>query len=141
MGQKILFPTDGSEAAEKVLDVLMNRVRSGDEVIILHVLPDPIGVDWQTDYNPVELEKNLKEAGERIVEHTAERVNRKCETVGTELVEGDPGETIVDRAEQGSVDEIFMGRRGRGRATELLLGSVSHYVTHHAPCPVTVVPG
>jgi nucleotide-binding universal stress UspA family protein len=29
-----------------------------------------------------------------------------------------------------------MGRRGRTGLSELFLGSVSNYVTHHAPCSV-----
>jgi hypothetical protein len=34
-----------------------------------------------------------------------------------------------------------MGRRGRTGISELLLGSVSNYVTHHATCSVLIVQG
>jgi nucleotide-binding universal stress UspA family protein len=36
--------------------------------------------------------------------------------------------------------EVVVGNRGRGSLREILLGSVAHHVTHHASCPVVVVP-
>jgi nucleotide-binding universal stress UspA family protein len=36
-------------------------------------------------------------------------------------------------------DLIVIGRRGRTGLKEALMGSVSNYVVHHAPCTVMVV--
>lgn len=52
---------------------------------------------------------------------------------------GEPGKLICERAERYGVDLIVIGRRGRRGISEILLGSVSNYVTHHAPCHVLVV--
>lgn len=52
---------------------------------------------------------------------------------------GDPGRTICDVAREWGADAIVVGRRGRNMAVEFLLGSVSNYVLHHAPCSVFVV--
>ncbi|MEL6786783.1 MAG: universal stress protein, partial [Cyanobacteria bacterium J06607_15] len=50
-----------------------------------------------------------------------------------------PGRTICDRAQTWSVDLILVGSRGLTGAKEVMLGSVSNYVTHHAPCSVLIV--
>ena len=38
-------------------------------------------------------------------------------------------------------DLLVVGTRGSGGFTRLMLGSTSSQVTHHAACPVVVVPG
>ncbi|MGB0563174.1 MAG: universal stress protein [Spirulinaceae cyanobacterium] len=52
---------------------------------------------------------------------------------------GESGRYICDLAESWQADLVIMGRRGRSGLTEMLMGSVSNYVLHHAPCSVLVV--
>jgi nucleotide-binding universal stress UspA family protein len=47
---------------------------------------------------------------------------------------------ILDVAEQHGVGLIVVGTRGLPALRSLLVGSVSHGVVQHAPCPVLVVP-
>ncbi len=54
---------------------------------------------------------------------------------------GDPGRVICDIAASWGADLVIVGNRGRTGLSELLLGSVSSYVMHHAPCSVLVVHG
>jgi nucleotide-binding universal stress UspA family protein len=53
-------------------------------------------------------------------------------------VAGIPGEEILGVASD--ADMIVVGSRGAGGFKKLLMGSVSTHVTHHARCPVVVVP-
>jgi nucleotide-binding universal stress UspA family protein len=52
---------------------------------------------------------------------------------------GDPGTQICDLARSWSADLIVLGRRGHTGLTEMLAGSVSNHVLHHALCPVLVI--
>ncbi|MGK7928814.1 MAG: universal stress protein [Spirulina sp.] len=53
--------------------------------------------------------------------------------------QGDAGQAICALAKSWDADTIVIGRRGRSGLSEMLLGSVSNYVLHHAPCTVMVV--
>jgi nucleotide-binding universal stress UspA family protein len=55
------------------------------------------------------------------------------------LVEGDPRHVLVDAARD--ADLLVVGSHGHGRVAEVVLGSVSTFCVHHAPCPVVVVRG
>jgi nucleotide-binding universal stress UspA family protein len=58
--------------------------------------------------------------------------------VAPELVEALPAHALIKAAE--GADLLVVGSRGRGGFTELLLGSVSQQCSHHAPCPIVIVP-
>lgn len=54
---------------------------------------------------------------------------------------GNPGRTICELARTWEADLIIIGRRGHSGLNELILGSVSNYAMHHAPCSVLTVQG
>jgi nucleotide-binding universal stress UspA family protein len=54
---------------------------------------------------------------------------------------GRPGHIICETARIWEAGLIMIGRRGLSGMSELILGSVSNYVTHYAPCSVLVVQG
>jgi nucleotide-binding universal stress UspA family protein len=55
------------------------------------------------------------------------------------VVKGSAAHALRDAA--GGAELLVVGSRGHGGFTELLLGSVSHYLVYHASCPVVVVRG
>jgi nucleotide-binding universal stress UspA family protein len=59
--------------------------------------------------------------------------------VTVKSLSGSPAEELIKAG--ADADLMVVGSRGSGGFGRLLLGSVSSQVTHHAPCPVVVVPG
>jgi nucleotide-binding universal stress UspA family protein len=59
-------------------------------------------------------------------------------SVSVQAVSGLPGEALLEAAE--GADMLVVGSRGIGGFKRLLLGSVGVQVTHHAHCPVVVIP-
>ncbi len=53
-------------------------------------------------------------------------------------VHGAPARVLLQAAEGATA--LVVGSRGHGGFVGLLLGSVSQQCSHHAPCPVVVVP-
>ena len=52
---------------------------------------------------------------------------------------GRPGHVICETARVWEAGLIVIGRRGLSGMSELILGSVSNYVTHYAPCSVLII--
>lgn len=53
------------------------------------------------------------------------------------VVEGTPAQVLLSHAQHAQL--LVVGSRGRGDIGGLFLGSTSHRLIHHAPCPVLVV--
>lgn len=78
--------------------------------------------------------------GERLMEDTKKRASQRAvPSVRTVLREGDPAAAILNVTREEKADIIVMGRRGLGDLAGLLLGSVSHKVTHLADCACLTV--
>lgn len=88
---------------------------------------------WQQQ-NQVQTEQ----AAAWLSEYSQTALNRDIETSFSHPV-GEAGQEICQAATDWSADLVIVGRRGRSSLSEVLLGSISQYVLHHAPCDVLVV--
>ena len=60
------------------------------------------------------------------------------EPVTVKAVHGFPVEELINASQD--ADMIVLGSRGAGGFTRLVMGSVAGQVSHHAHCPVLIVP-
>jgi nucleotide-binding universal stress UspA family protein len=82
---------------------------------------------------------DVREAAEQALEDTLREPLANAGSVEIErrVVEGPAASVLVN--ESRDADLLVVGSRGHGGFTELLLGSVSQQVSHHAACPVVIV--
>jgi nucleotide-binding universal stress UspA family protein len=140
----IVVGTDGSETAGEA-------VRQAAE------LASALGarVDLVSAYEPVSEQRlrrektevpgdvqwmvNPKEDVEATLDAAAEVVKAAGVEVATYARQGDPGDAILDVAEERKADLIVVGNKGMTGAKRFVLGSVPNKVSHHAPCAVLII--
>ena len=153
MINKILVAVERSESGQSIFNSAVSLAQTTNaNLMLLHVLskkePDyPITPTYT--YYPIIEEGNYKAYQEEFAEYkqrgldflqnlTQEAIAARVETEFTQLA-GNPGRMICDLANNWSADLILVGSRGLKGLKEMFLGSVSNYVTHHAPCSVLIV--
>lgn len=144
MFNKILVPTDGSDMALEAAGYARAIAEKfGSEVTLVHVIQNyyslPAFSMPDTVTIPLSVLEDLEASAKLILAKTQEVFAGFAGKVTTRQEYGPPGKQIVDIAAEGGYSLIVMGRRGIGGVTELLLGSVSNHIVHHAPCPALVV--
>jgi nucleotide-binding universal stress UspA family protein len=86
------------------------------------------------------IQKQLDQAEEWLQTYYRRAVERGI-TTEVDCHAGEPAVWICELARTWNADLIVLGRRGHQGIKEIVLGSVSNYVIHHAPCSVLVVQG
>ncbi|MYL22570.1 universal stress protein [Halomonas alkaliantarctica] len=147
MYQKILVPVDGSENAQHALEVACQLAKEQDTaLVILHVpeiLTHEATLAWGIGTTAIDASRDeLEKLGEKVIEHASNAAKeRGISHLETVVEQGDPARTIIDQAKQHGVDAIVIGSRGLSDLKGLVVGSVSHKVSHSAPCRVITVSG
>lgn len=98
--------------------------------------PEMMNTAYQT--HNVVIEQRLKEA-QAMLEGYCETAVRWGVPTEFDYKVGDAGQLICKVAAEWGAELIVLGRRGRKGLAEVLLGSVSNYVLHHAHCSILVI--
>ena len=79
-----------------------------------------------------------RKAVQEYADKVAKEVGETVPEVTVSVAVGDPAEELIKASRD--ADMLVMGSRGSGGFTSLLMGSVTNKVTHHAACPVVIIP-
>jgi len=120
---------DFSVFSERAAALAAALVGSEGRVELVHVSPGA---------GDEEHERSQRTAVEERMQHLAGRLQGPQMT--THLVHGDPGRTLLDRAEELGADLIAAGSHGHGFFGRMLMGSVSTRLVRGAHCSVLIAP-
>lgn len=145
MISKILVPVDGSKQSDKALEFACSLAEKYDASLhIQHTVETTLhehamflgSAGFALELNDDDIQK----AGQKIMDAASKIVDTQhCKSVVTEITHGSPAENILQRAKDNDIDMIVMGSRGLSDLGGLLLGSVSHKVSHLAECSCVTV--
>lgn len=131
---RILLAYDGSEGAERALEVVVELARDGDHVTIVGVA-EGLPLYGFAGTLPSEAQEEERQRQLEVAQHTLARHGLAA---ALERRSGDPAAAILDEAEQQASELIVLGTRGLSTTERWLVGSVSTKVLHHARCSVLV---
>jgi nucleotide-binding universal stress UspA family protein len=136
---RILVAVDESDAAGQAVDFAGRLAAQwGSEIALLYVLDlDFLGTSEYYATQP-ELMDNLRIEGERLVDRVAARIPGGIACT-REIRLGNPHRRIPAFAEEWNADLLVIGAHGRGRISQLLLGSTAEAAIRRCHCPVLVV--
>ena len=147
MLRKILVPLDGSENADRGLDLACDLALKYDaEICLLHVVhalgdgPVPGPQARFAELENMDVREAVWSMGSELLRAAANRAHDKgIASVDRKLRVGEPATEIGKQAEDMKADAVIMGRRGIGTLKGLLVGSVSSKVMQLVPCTCIVV--
>jgi len=151
---KILIALDMSDLGQTVFDQGLSLAQKyGARLLLLHVLsseeedsplpiPDNLKELYPAQGNDLTLESWREEwhefeaEGEHVLRSHIQAATALGINADYQQIAGSPGKTICKIAQDWQADLIVIGHRGRSGLSEILLGSVSNHVLHHASCSV-----
>lgn len=138
LAKSILLPVDGSSFMGKSIEYACKVARTSKAgLTLLHVVTLPV----LTEPEAIVDSKPFERSGKKILEGAKKLAKAEGVDAHTKMSEaiGTPTHEILRVLEKGNFDLVVVGAKGHSRFRDLLIGSVSDAIVHHASCPVLVV--
>ncbi len=140
---KLLVPVDGSNCSNRAVDHLLKKLgwfKGGVEIHLLNVQHQiPYGRRVSSVVGHERIAKYHQEEGLAALKTARSKLDAAKVKYAYHIGVGDEAEVICQYAKDKGIDQIFMGTRGLGQVSTLVLGSVATKVIHLSPVPVLLV--
>ena len=136
--RRILIAIEGRIDAAKICDWLHRHpFRTGMEATVLTAVPILPVLEESPAAAYASWSEEVARQAEEYVRSCAAQLSPPQFTTSSRVIKGDPVTVISDVSKD--FDLVVMGSHGREGLDRFLLGSVSHAIVHHVPCPVLVI--
>ena len=138
MYSNILFPTDGSETTDAVVEHAAALADWQDATVhVLYVVDDRAFLTLSDDLVG-DVTAELEADGHEVTDTAATLLRQAGVDVETDVRMGSPSDVILGYVDDSDVDLVLMGTRGADFRRNML-GSVAQRVITSAPVPVMTV--
>ena len=150
--QKVLIALDYNPTAKKVAESGFSLAKSlGAEVILLHVITDPVYYS-SPEYSPITgftgflaegpMQLNSDDALKNVSQQFLEKIKHHLgdNTIQALVEKGDYAESILKTAKDLQADIIVMGTHSRKWLENIVMGSVTEKVLNHTTIPLFIIP-
>lgn len=138
----IVVGVDGSEHSRRALEWAAREAALRHAPLTVLTVHQAVAGYWGAVSFPedTDLAKQSLEAAQAETDGVLKSIDEASRpaSVTVKAVTGLPAEELLHAADD--ADLLIVGSRGAGGFRRLLMGSVSTQVTHHARCPVVVIP-
>lgn len=139
-----LVAVDGSEWGERAAAHAVGLAqKTGAEVRLITVIPwsglQPMTVE-EISTRSVEKGEEERAAHDQVLNPLLKKHENSGVNLTSEFHWGHPVKVIRERAKAERPAYVFMGRRGRSRVADLILGSVANSLAHSLGVPTVLVP-
>lgn len=142
--QTYLVGIDGSEYSARAVEQAVNLAeQTGARVkliyaVSLFVVPPMVAESVSPPiYDHEEEEKRITN---NVIKPLIKKFSGSKVTLEHELIWGDATEILCDSVRTEDANLLFVGRRGRSRLMDLIIGSVANKVAHTINIPIMLVP-
>jgi nucleotide-binding universal stress UspA family protein len=143
--QNVMVAVDGSDASNRAIDVAAELAKNAGGTLTIVSAAAPLTNDQLAKLR--QLEGVAPDTTDVLAQETLHEAEQRAGWSGLprSSIKGifrwdDPAGMIMDCIASEKVDAVVIGRRGRGRLSGLLLGSVSQKLATLSPCPIIIVP-
>lgn len=135
---------DGSEPSRRALHHAADLAhRTGAGLLLVHAVNwsgyTPLAVQ-EAAQRPLDKKEEERVARDVVLTPLAEEARKAGVEVDIHFGWGHPSKFVIETAKKRDAQMIVIGRRGHSNLAELVLGSVSNAIAHHADIPVLLVP-
>jgi nucleotide-binding universal stress UspA family protein len=138
----IVVGVDGSAHALRALEWAMREAAMRNADLTVLTVNPAMASPWTgrrlTMPGEAEATEQSRKAIEAAIAQAGRDIGPQPVSVTVSVFSGFPAKALIDASRD--ADLIVIGSRGAGGFESLLLGSISSQVTHHAECPVVIVP-